>query len=819
MDHDPFVRHHSAGTALKMLKDTGNFMPRNVQRNQRAKDAFKRATKKLSMARSLGNNLQAVVPVSKEKDHHTMHEIKASAYDAYLEGKKNRTAVIDPNSSYMLHWDFTIGTLLLFTATVTPFEVAFLDSGSIDFMFILNRIVDLFFLWDVYINCRLAYYNANEGRWVFDKKLVFCHYAKSWLFIDVVSLLPFDCIGLFYGSDSGVEQLKVLRTLKLLKLAKLLRVLRSSRVVKRIQMWLKWSHASNQLFQFVAMVLCVIHWAACIWRIAVDLEGKKLNWISLAQEKDILSKPSSAFELYIASVGFSLMVMVMGYGIIIPATQAEQALAVILMLTCGSVYAYTIGNICGLVSMRDPATIQYQETVDLVNKFLEENHLPGELRIQMRDFMVFCKQLIRNEIYTDVQETFPNSLRGKIAKHLNYEWISTVSYFDDKSMEENVRDMFITAVAVKLQLCALPPEECIYAKGDEATALYIIRRGMVSAALHILHRGKSFGSDMIMTSGVRQNSALCLTYVDLSMLHKDDLFFILDSHPVKFTPIRQNIRKAAIALSLRQVIRELGQSIIALQGPSYKRKSMEELQIIKRKMRVNWEHKRLLKGCSKKVMDTNSENLEEAELKRKQAEENYLKQKLAFWTNDSSFLDEDLTAQQSDSSASSGAVSLTSTPYTASSQLPAVNTDQSEAKALPPPESKSEPGTERPHLPPIRQDKAEGVHCASNTPGIGHQISREEFEDLRRGIKSLVEGQERLEDELHQSMLDLESQISVGLGGVKPKKYNKHDHVHGRHAPIQARKSSEDASNRRRSFIQNPDEDLLRRRSIIDMMG
>ena len=42
-------------------------------------------------------------------------------------------------------WDFVIVAMLLFTAIVTPYEVAFL-STSFDGLFIMNRVVDLSFI-------------------------------------------------------------------------------------------------------------------------------------------------------------------------------------------------------------------------------------------------------------------------------------------------------------------------------------------------------------------------------------------------------------------------------------------------------------------------------------------------------------------------------------------------------------------------------------------------------------------------------------------------------------------------------------------------
>lgn len=48
------------------------------------------------------------------------------------------------SSPWMKNWDLLMAILLLFTASVTPFEVAFLET-EVNFLFFLNRLVDMLF--------------------------------------------------------------------------------------------------------------------------------------------------------------------------------------------------------------------------------------------------------------------------------------------------------------------------------------------------------------------------------------------------------------------------------------------------------------------------------------------------------------------------------------------------------------------------------------------------------------------------------------------------------------------------------------------------
>ena len=107
-------------------------------------------------------------------------------------------------------------------------------TGEILRLFIINRMVDLGFMADIFVNFNLAYFDKAASLWVVKKPMIAKRYLKTWFVIDVVSILPFDSLGLVFESDS-IQQLKILRIVRLLRLIKLLRVLRSSRVLARMQ--------------------------------------------------------------------------------------------------------------------------------------------------------------------------------------------------------------------------------------------------------------------------------------------------------------------------------------------------------------------------------------------------------------------------------------------------------------------------------------------------------------------------------------------------------------------------------------------------------
>ena len=141
--------------------------------------------------------------------------------------------LILPDSAYMQRWDLITLTALIFTAFVTPYEVALLDSDcdyfnvmTWDALFAANRIIDLVFFKDMIMQFFLAYRitgnGGSVGLLVRNFQAIRSNYLRSWFPIDLLSIIPFDLIATLANSDS-LESLKIIRIIRLLRLLKLAR--------------------------------------------------------------------------------------------------------------------------------------------------------------------------------------------------------------------------------------------------------------------------------------------------------------------------------------------------------------------------------------------------------------------------------------------------------------------------------------------------------------------------------------------------------------------------------------------------------------------
>ena len=128
----------------------------------------------------------------------------------------------------------------------------------------------------------VAFPDPVDGTWVTSRRLILRRYVRcarartccsarvlyiappppvdrsSWCAIDIMSVLPFDTVGMIFKSQT-ISSLKTLRMIRLLRLLKLLRILRASRIMKRWEAHLSFTCARSGAGGrgFVCVCVCV----------------------------------------------------------------------------------------------------------------------------------------------------------------------------------------------------------------------------------------------------------------------------------------------------------------------------------------------------------------------------------------------------------------------------------------------------------------------------------------------------------------------------------------------------------------------------------
>ena len=112
--------------------------------------------------------------------------------------------------------------LLLYTATVTPYRVCFVDTDTA-FWVVLSYVTDFLFFADVFVNCFSAYFD-EEDNIITDHKKIIINYATGWMLLDIFACIPFQIVlGSGAKWNNIVRVARLPRLYRLVKIAKLMR--------------------------------------------------------------------------------------------------------------------------------------------------------------------------------------------------------------------------------------------------------------------------------------------------------------------------------------------------------------------------------------------------------------------------------------------------------------------------------------------------------------------------------------------------------------------------------------------------------------------
>ena len=139
--------------------------------------------------------------------------------------RKHEHCIINPRSSkYIVYWDTVTFFALMFTAIITPWEVCLIKSTPSWRWVLANWIVNSIFIIDIIVQFFLAYQETTKhgGRWVTDRKLIIKHYMYGWLWIDLLSVIDFNAIGMAVvsasdGSEEESESTNLLRLVRIIR--------------------------------------------------------------------------------------------------------------------------------------------------------------------------------------------------------------------------------------------------------------------------------------------------------------------------------------------------------------------------------------------------------------------------------------------------------------------------------------------------------------------------------------------------------------------------------------------------------------------------
>ena len=231
-----------------------------------------------------------------------------------------------------------------------------------------------------------------------------------------------------------------------------------------------------------------------------------------------------------------------------------------MMLIGAGIYAYVVGSITTTVSNMEASSRRYQELMDMLNTFLEDNHISNDLRVSARAYMRTRQAQGNLTNWQDLLCEMSPDLREAVARETHPGWALTSRFFDvaDEDFQAKAASMFTEVT--------FPRGEKIVEIGQPIESLYVIKKGVVAVKGKVVGKGQMFGEDIILnTKNPDRRStyiAMAFTFTVVQALDLEVLNDLLDEFP----DVKEHCRKMIIWEVARESCWAYASAMIETQG-------------------------------------------------------------------------------------------------------------------------------------------------------------------------------------------------------------------------------------------------------------
>ena len=391
--------------------------------------------------------------------------------------------VILPDSKIRVAWDSFAFFGVLYLIISIPVEISFASTENrINFSsFLVDLVVDLFFLADIY--CRLRKFAiVKDGLLVSHPKHFGKIYRRDEFNLDSVSAFPASLIG--YLTSGPGRLYGIFRLFQFARAVRFGKYLEGLVEIINTRTRFIVTTATLRVCQIFIIILLLCHWFSCVFHFIGSQEdngtgygnvlGNQVDndahgtWIEADGMQD-----ENMGRRYLRSFYWSLYtITTIGYGSVPIVSIHERVLAMVAMAV-GAVIcdAGLTAVLASIVANKDHQAGRNNRRIQCSKLFMTSNNVESTLQTRILEYYAFADNEMKNIAESDIINDLSLPLKTELLSHFCYDPLRECPYFDEYS------DGAIYSLIKRLKPYIAIPGEHLSEIGKECHSLYIFQKG------------------------------------------------------------------------------------------------------------------------------------------------------------------------------------------------------------------------------------------------------------------------------------------------------------------------------------------------------
>lgn len=535
------------------LRDESN--ETSYESSYRYRDVWRRALFKLKIRKALGILNEDILVYGTTTDGFNLDNYNETALERReLKKKQSLKAqevpwyIISPNCTFRYGWNAIIFMLLIYTATLMPYRIAFEEQVFFDGNTIFEIMMDFLFMTDICVNLVSGYTKSN-GEIEVRLRRITIPYLKTWFALDLLGSFPFSLVqwaATGEGSDTSGRANTFARVARLPRLYKIFNVFRLGKITRiyrgnaffdRIKDYISVNGRVFRLLKLLVSILVCVHFIGCFWYFAARLDDFPYDsWIVQGgyADKEIGTQYLASFYWAFTTVS------TVGYGDIHAFNNTEMVMAILCMMVGAGFYSMIVSSITSLMSSLDDAQLELSSKLIAATSFGKESGLSKKTLFKIRQMIKYnsSKGSIDNN---SVFDELPKALKYEVAMCMHKGFAKEIALLNGKDQG------FVVSVMTQLRPIRISDDEVLYSEKSLSDEAYIIMSGRINLVLlefdfayKTFLKGSYIGEFEIIKSITRVNTAQAFGNTELLVLSKAKFIQLLKDFPTEAEEIKKN---------------------------------------------------------------------------------------------------------------------------------------------------------------------------------------------------------------------------------------------------------------------------------------